>query len=75
VTSSGEGREPVGLIAINAGAVNGTWVLIQNCELGLGLMNDMELMINKLKGRESSQERSSEEFNSLGEGPLDGPII
>lgn len=28
--------------AMNAAAVNGTWVLLQNCELGLGLMNDME---------------------------------
>lgn len=28
--------------AMNAAAVNGTWVLLQNCELGLGLMNEME---------------------------------
>lgn len=28
---------------MNAAAVNGTWVLLQNCELGLGLMNDMEV--------------------------------
>lgn len=27
---------------MNAAAVNGTWVLLQNCELGLGLMNEME---------------------------------
>lgn len=50
VISLGEGQEPVGLKAINAGVVNGTWVLLQNCELGLGLMNDMESIINKLKG-------------------------
>ena len=53
--SLGEGQEPVGLKAINAGAVNGTWVLLQNWELELGLINNMVLTINKLKGRESSQ--------------------
>jgi len=49
VISLGEGQEPVAFKAINAGVVNGTWVLLQNCELGLGLMNDMEGIINKLK--------------------------
>lgn len=50
VISLGEGQEPVALKAINAGVVNGTWVLLQNCELGLGLMFEMEAVINKLKG-------------------------
>ena len=49
VISLGEGQEPVALKAINAGVVNGTWVLLQNCELGLGLMNEMEAVIAKLK--------------------------
>ena len=49
VISLGEGQEPVAFKAINAAVVNGTWVLLQNCELGLGLMNDMEGIINKLK--------------------------
>eukprot|EP00957_Ditylum_brightwellii_P013194 996250-Ditylum_brightwellii.AAC.1 len=49
VISLGEGQEPVAFKAINAGVVNGTWVLLQNCELGLGLMNEMESIINKLK--------------------------
>ena len=49
VISLGEGQEPVALKAINAGVVNGTWVLLQNCELGLGLMNDLESIINKVK--------------------------
>lgn len=49
VISLGEGQEPVAFKAINAGVVNGTWVLLQNCELGLGLMNEMEAIINKLK--------------------------
>jgi len=50
VISLGEGQEPVALKAINAGVVNGSWVLLQNCELGLGLMNEMESILNKLKG-------------------------
>ena len=50
VISLGEGQEPVALKAINAGVVSGTWVLLQNCELGLGLMNEMESILNKLKG-------------------------
>ncbi|KAL7522596.1 hypothetical protein ACHAWX_007291 [Stephanocyclus meneghinianus] len=50
VISLGEGQELVALKAINAGVVNGTWVLLQNCELGLGLMNEMESIINRLKG-------------------------
>jgi dynein heavy chain len=49
VISLGEGQEPVALKAINAGVVNGTWVLLQNCELGLSLMNDLESIINKMK--------------------------
>jgi dynein heavy chain len=48
VISLGEGQEPVALKAINAATVNGTWVLLQNCELGLGLMNELESIINKL---------------------------
>lgn len=43
VISLGEGQEPVAIRAMNAAAVNGTWVLLQNCELGLGLMNEMEV--------------------------------
>jgi dynein heavy chain len=45
----GEGQEPVAQKAINAAVVNGTWVLLQNCELGLGLMNEMENIINDKK--------------------------
>ncbi|OQS07437.1 dynein heavy chain [Thraustotheca clavata] len=48
VVSMGEGQEPVALKAINAGVVNGTWVLLQNCELGLELMEQMEDVIFKL---------------------------
>ena len=35
--------------AMNAAAANGTWVLLQNCELGLGLMNEMEDFLGKLR--------------------------
>ncbi|CAN0149606.1 unnamed protein product [Ectocarpus sp. 6 AP-2014] len=52
VISLGEGQEPVAIRAMNAAAVNGTWVLLQNCELGLGLMNEMEAssdLFGKLK--------------------------
>ena len=47
--SMGEGQEPVAVKAINAAAVNGTWVLLQNCELGLDLMDKMEDMVAKMK--------------------------
>ena len=49
VVSMGEGQEPVALRALTAACVNGTWVLLQNCELGLGLMDIMEDQLGKLK--------------------------
>ncbi|TYZ61675.1 hypothetical protein PybrP1_000691 [[Pythium] brassicae (nom. inval.)] len=48
VVSMGEGQEPVALKAIGAAVVNGTWVLLQNCELGLELMEQMEEVLLKL---------------------------
>eukprot|EP01029_Cantina_marsupialis_P005375 TRINITY_DN157_c1_g2_i1.p1 TRINITY_DN157_c1_g2~~TRINITY_DN157_c1_g2_i1.p1 ORF type:complete len:3733 (+),score=1529.44 TRINITY_DN157_c1_g2_i1:1436-11200(+) len=47
--SMGQGQEPVAIKAINAAAVNGTWVLLQNCELGLGLMQQMEELLEKIE--------------------------
>jgi len=47
--SMGEGMEIVGSRAIEAGAENGTWVMLENCELGMGLMVVMEEMLGKLK--------------------------
>jgi dynein heavy chain len=35
--------------AMQAGAANGTWVLLQNCELGLDLMVIMEEFLEKLR--------------------------
>lgn len=49
VISMGEGQEPVAIKAMQAGAANGTWVLLQNCELGLDLMQQMEEFLNKLR--------------------------
>ena len=47
--SLGQGQEPVAIKAINSAAVNGSWVLLQNCELGLGLMDQMEEILGKLR--------------------------
>ncbi|CAM9799127.1 unnamed protein product [Ectocarpus fasciculatus] len=49
VISMGEGQEPVAIKAMQAGAANGTWVLLQNCELGLELMATMEDFCEKLR--------------------------
>jgi dynein heavy chain len=48
VVSLGEGQEPVAIRAINAAAQQGAWVLLQNCELGLGLMREMEALLARL---------------------------
>jgi dynein heavy chain, axonemal len=40
--SMGEGQEPRAKNDMRAAAVGGSWVLLQNCELGLGLMDEME---------------------------------
>jgi dynein heavy chain len=44
--SMGEGQEPVAERAIKEAAVSGTWVLLQNCELGLPLMVLLEEMLH-----------------------------
>jgi len=49
IVSLGEGQEPVALKAMNTAAANGTWVLLQNCELGLGLMGTMEDVLLNLQ--------------------------
>jgi dynein heavy chain len=49
VISMGEGQEGPALKALNAAAVNGSWVLLQNCELGLDLMDQMEELIIKMR--------------------------
>jgi dynein heavy chain len=47
--SMGEGMEIVGQRAIEAGSENGTWVMLENCELGMGLMVEMEDLLGKLR--------------------------
>jgi dynein heavy chain len=48
--SLGQGQEPVALKAMNAAAVNGgSWVLLQNCELGIPLMVQMEEYLGNLQ--------------------------
>lgn len=48
VVSMGEGQEIYAKNGMNDGAKNGTWVLLQNCELGLDLMAQMEDILGKL---------------------------
>jgi len=45
----GEGQEPRAINDIRAASHNGTWVLLQNCELGLGLMDEMEDMLKAMQ--------------------------
>ena len=47
--SMGEGQEPVALRAINNATVNGDWVLLQNCHLGLPFMDGLEDLLAKIK--------------------------
>ena len=43
IVSMGQGQETPALKAINAASVNGSWVLLQNCELGLELMEQVRV--------------------------------
>jgi len=45
----GEGQEVVAEKAISVASVNGSWVLLQNCELGLNLMDEMEDLLIKIR--------------------------
>lgn len=49
IISLGEGQEQVAIKAFSAAAQNGTWVLLQNCELGIPLMVQMEDLLTRLK--------------------------
>ena len=44
--SMGEGQDKVALQAINEGFVNGSWIILQNCHLGLKFMEDLITIIN-----------------------------
>jgi dynein heavy chain, axonemal len=47
VISMGEGQEPFALAALRQAAEAGSWVLLQNCELGLDTMDKMEGLLKK----------------------------
>ena len=58
--SMGEGQEIPAMVAIRKAAKQGGWVLLQNCELGLGLMEQMEDIM--VAYREGPQEDFSKDF-------------
>lgn len=52
--SMGEGQDIVALRAINAATGNGSWVLLQNCHLGLDFIDSLEDLLVKLKSPDSN---------------------
>jgi len=46
--SMGEGQDVVAMKAINTALVNGSWVMLQNCHLGLDFMDGLEDLLNKI---------------------------
>jgi dynein heavy chain len=58
--SMGEGQEKPAMAAIEKAAESGGWVLLQNCELGLELMNKMEDII--VRYREGPAEAFHDDF-------------
>ena len=59
--SLGEGQEPYALKAISTAFVGGTWVLLQNCHLGLSFVNTLEDLLVKMRKSNSGIESSSAE--------------
>jgi dynein heavy chain len=47
--SMGEGQDVVALRAINSAVLNGSWVLLQNCHLGLAFIDSLEEILLRLK--------------------------
>jgi dynein heavy chain len=54
--SMGEGQDGLSTKAINTAVLNGSWVLLQNCHLGLAYMDTLEEILEKIK------ETASQEF-------------
>jgi len=52
--SMGEGQEPVALRAINSATVEGMWVMLQNCHLGLPFMEGLEDLLGKIHVAETT---------------------
>jgi len=46
--SMGEGQEPIALEKIKNGFTTGSWVVLQNCHLGLGFMAQLEGILTKV---------------------------
>jgi dynein heavy chain len=55
--SMGEGQERVASSAIATATINGSWVLLQNCHLGLAFMESMEELFVKIRESCSPQFR------------------
>eukprot|EP00743_Colponemidia_sp_Colp-15_P002217 GILK01002403.1.p1 GENE.GILK01002403.1~~GILK01002403.1.p1 ORF type:complete len:1329 (-),score=303.46 GILK01002403.1:72-3644(-) len=53
--SMGEGQEPVALEKIKNGFMGGSWVVLQNCHLGLSFMNQLEDLLTKTESTESNK--------------------
>jgi dynein heavy chain len=51
--SMGEGQEIVAVRAISTATANGSWVLLQNCHLGLEFIESLEDILLKLKSSDS----------------------
>jgi len=52
--SMGEGQDVVALKSINLATTNGSWVLLQNCHLGLDFVDSLEELLIKLSANENS---------------------
>ncbi len=52
--SMGEGQDVVALKAIHSAVLNGSWVLLQNCHLGLAFIDSLEDLLLKLKVPDSN---------------------
>eukprot|EP01038_Epipyxis_sp_PR26KG_P006437 gene6437-8857_t len=52
--SMGEGQDVVALKAINTATANGSWVLLQNCHLGLDFIDSLEDLLLKLRQPDSN---------------------
>eukprot|EP00919_Chromeraceae_sp_WS-2016_P024794 GHVR01058592.1.p1 GENE.GHVR01058592.1~~GHVR01058592.1.p1 ORF type:complete len:1591 (-),score=375.53 GHVR01058592.1:134-4906(-) len=46
--SMGEGQEVPARDKMKNGFINGSWVVLQNCHLGLGFMAEIEVLLNKV---------------------------
>jgi len=57
--SMGQGQEPAARKLLTMGTQQGSWVLLQNCHLGLKMMEELE---NYLQGRRSEPDEVQDDF-------------